>query len=327
MVAIALAASVPLAAQTFTVKLGTLVPDNSPWTNALRSMGASWEAATNKRVTLRVYPNAAASERLILDKIAINGLEAATLMIAGLGTIDKSFNVFGMPFFFDSDAELEYVQKKLTPLISRKLEAKKYHLINWGNGGWVRLFSKQPLRTVADIKNARLYTTAGDQETVNWYEANGFHAVPLATTQIKTQLMLPTGSINAAPSPPVWAAVLQIYKDAPYMLDVPLGPLTAATVMSDRAWSRISVEDRARILEAAAAAERAINAAAPALDLRYIDEMKKTGLKVIALDARGLAEFKATADRLIQSQRGTLVPADIFDAAIRERDAFRKMKK
>jgi TRAP-type C4-dicarboxylate transport system substrate-binding protein len=212
-------------------------------------------------------------------------------------------------------------------MIEQKIAAKKYKLLHWGNGGWVRLFSKMELRSVAEIKKARLYTTEGDPATLAWYRSNGFNPVPLATTQIKTQLMLPTGSINAAPSPPVYAAALQIYKDARFMLDLPLGPLTAATVISDTAWGKISAEDRQKVLDAASQTEKTIAAGAPSLDARYIDEMKKGGLTVVSLDPKQLAEFKTTADKLIQSQRGTLVPADVFDAAIRERDAYRKMKK
>ena len=325
--ALALAAWVPLSAQAVMVRIGTLVPDNSPWMTALRSMGPAWAKATGNRVNIRVFPNAAASERDILDKITLGSLDGATVMIAGLSTIDDSFNVFGMPFFFESDAELAYVQQKLTPLIEQKIAAKHYRLLHWGNGGWVRLFSKMELRTVADIKKARLYTTEGDPATLSWYRSNGFNPVPLATTQIKTQLMLPTGSINAAPRPPVYAAALQIYKDAKFMLDVPLGPLTAATVISEKTWARISNEDKAQVMAAAGQTQHTIASGAPALDARYIEEMKKGGLTVVSLDPKQLAEFKTTADKLIHSQRGTLVPADIFDAAIRERDAYRKMKK
>ena len=97
----------------------------------------------------------------------------------------------------------------------------------------MRLFSKKPIRTLADLQAANLYTTEGDPKTVQWYAQNGFHAVPLATSEIPKQLKLPTGSINAAPSPPALAAALQFFKDAPYMLDLRLGPLAAATVMTD----------------------------------------------------------------------------------------------
>lgn len=324
---LALAASVALAAQTWRIRLATLVPDNSPWTNALRSMDASLKKATDGRVGVQVFAAAAQTEDLILNRIALNGFDAATLMIAGLGSIDESVNVFGMPFFFESDAEYQYVQKQLTPLIAQRFAARKFRLVNWGNGGWVRLFSKVPLRTLSDIKAARLYTTAGDQKSLNWYLRNGFHAVPLQTSQIVGALAAPAGPINASPSPPVYAAPLQLHRYAKYMLDIPLGPLTAATVISERAWSRLSENDRARLLEVGAATESVVNAAAPSLDQRYIDEMKKAGLEVVPVDAKNLAEFRAEAERLALTQRGDLVPADIFDAAMRERAAFRKMKK
>jgi hypothetical protein len=47
---------------------------------------------------------------------------------------------------------------------------------------------------------------------------------------------------------------------------------------------------------------------------------------VITLDNAAAAQFRAEADKLTASQRGTLVPADVFDAAIKERAAFRQGK-
>ena len=36
------------------------------------------------------------------------------MMVAGLSEIDPAFNIFGIPFFFETDAELACVQKKMT---------------------------------------------------------------------------------------------------------------------------------------------------------------------------------------------------------------------
>jgi TRAP-type C4-dicarboxylate transport system substrate-binding protein len=290
-------------------------------------MGAAWSKATSDRVTLRVFPGTFPSEKSIIGRMGLDGLEAATLMVAGLGEIDPAFNIFGIPFFFESDAELEYVQQKLTPMLSQKLEAKKYRLLGFGNGGWVRLFSKMPIRTLAELKAAKLYTTEGDAKSKEWYANNGFNAVELATPQIKPALMSPIGAINATPSPPAFAVALQFYKDAPYMLDLKLGPLTGATVMTERAWAKISPEDREQVLAGATAMGKTVNAAAPGLDTKSIEEMKKATLKVVTLTPAELQNFLSTAEKLTHTQRGFLVPADVFDAAIRERDAFRKTKR
>ena len=321
------AASVPLvvvAQTTLNIKLATLAPESSPWTNALRSMGAAWSKATTNRIRLTVYPGTIPSESSAIARMAVDGLQAATLTAGGLAEIDESFNVFGIPFFFQSDQELAYVQEKLTPMIAQRVEARKLHLINWGNAGWVQIFSKRPIRSIDELKGAKLYTGEGSPKTVQWFTSNGFHVVPLAAGEIPKQLKLPTGAIDTAPSPPVFALTLQFFRDAPYMLDIRVAPLTSATIMTDSTWNKITPDDRTKMLEAAKAMEKQIDEQAPALDAKSITEMKGAGLQVIALDANGLGAFRAAAEGQLATQRGNMVPADVFDAAVSARAAFRK---
>jgi TRAP-type C4-dicarboxylate transport system substrate-binding protein len=325
-VGLAVAAAVPtigIAQTALNLRLGTLAPENSPWTNALRTMGAAWSKATGSRVRLTVYAGTIPSESSAVARMAVDGLQAATLTAGGLAEIDQAFNVFGMPFFFQSDAELAYVQEKVTPMIAQRLQAKKFQFVNWGNAGWVQLFSKNPIRSIADLKRAKLYTGEGDPKAVQWYTNNGFHAVPLSAAEIPKQLKLPTGAIDAAPSPPVFALTLQFFRDAPYMLDIRVAPLVSATVVTASAWNRIAPDDREKMLEAAQVMEKQIQLQAPALDAKAISEMKAAGLQVTTLDAKTVADFRATAEEQLASQRGNMVPADVFDAAVAARTAFR----
>jgi TRAP-type C4-dicarboxylate transport system substrate-binding protein len=322
---LALAVSVPLLAQApINIRLATLAPDNSPWTSALRSMGATWQKLTGSRVRLTVFAGTIPSESSAIARMAVDGLQAATLTAGGLAEIDDAFNVFGIPFFFQSDAELAYVQDKLTPMLSQRLEAKKFHLINWGHAGWVQIFSKNPIRSVEDLKRAKLFTSEGSPKSVQWFTNNGFHVVPLSPGEIPKQLKLPTGAIDAAPSPPVFALTLQFFRDAPNMLDIRVAPLTSATIMTASTWNKIGADDRTTVLQAAKDMEKQSTAQAPALDAKAIAEMKGAGLQVIALDANALAAFRKAADSLLATQRGNMVPADVFDAAMDARTTYRK---
>lgn len=318
------AAAVPMAAQSrVTIKLGSLVPDNSPWASALKEMGSAWSKATGNRVRIQPYFNVFPSEEVIIGRLAVNNLQMATLQAGGLAEIDDAFNVFGIPFFFQSDAEVAAVQEALTPMLQRRLEAKKLRLVHWGNAGWVQVFSKNAIRDLDDLKRAKLFTGEGVPKMVQWYTSNGFHAVPLPAGEIPKQLKLPTGAIDAAPSPPVLALSLQFFRDAPYMLDVRVAPLTAATIVSEAAWTRISAADRAAMLKIAEGFEARIQKEAPGLDAKAVTEMKGAGLQVITLDDGVLAEFRAVAETLLKTQRGDMVPADVFDAAVTARDAYR----
>jgi TRAP-type C4-dicarboxylate transport system substrate-binding protein len=257
----------------------------------------------------------------------VDQLQANLLMLSGLSTIDDAFNVFGIPFFFQSDAEGQYVLEKLTPMLDKRLDAKGYKLLAWGSAGWVQLFSKKPMTTLADIKAAKLYTSQGNDRMVQWYKANGFNPVALNANDIPAQLKLTTGMIDAAPSPPYPALLLQIFRDAKYMIDVRFAPLYGAVVLTNEAWNKIEATDRPIVVAAAKNTEKRLLGDAPKLDADSINTMKSRGLTVTAVDPKNVASFRAEAEAFVKTMRGQMVPADIYDAAVRERDAFRKTQK
>lgn len=325
-IAIAIA---PLVAAPVDIKLATLAPANTTWHKALLDMGSTWSKETQGRVTLTVFPGGVQGEELTtIRKMrpGIETLQAAFLTAAGLAELDEAFNVFAIPFFLESDDEALAVEKKLTPLFEQKLQAKGFHLLSWGTGGWIQIFSKKPLRTLADVKAAKLFTTKGADKWLQWYVANGFHPVALLPADIPAQLKLTTGLIDTAPNPPYLALSLQIFRDAKYMLDLHIAPLTGALIMSNTAWNRIAPEDRAKVTAAAQALEKRVRAEAPAQDAESVKQMAARGLQVITLDAKAAGEFRTAANQLMGTMRGGMVPADIYDMAVQARDEFRKSK-
>lgn len=327
-VALALAMSVGLtAAGPVTIKLATFAPSNSTWHKALQEMGAAWSRETGRRVKLSIFPDGRqGSEAITVKKMRplAGGLHAALLTQPGLAEIDDVFDAFGIPFFFESHAELEFVVDRMTPLIRQRLEAKGFVLVHWGNAGWIRIFSRQPIRTLADLKEARLYTTEGNDRMVQWYKRNGFNPVALSYNDIPAQLKLRTGMIDAAPAPPYGALALQFYRDAPNMLELSIAPLVGATIVTADTWRRIAEADRTKMLEIAAQTERTLAVQVPKLDADSIAEMAKNGLTVTRLEGQALEGFRTAASELADAMRGSMVPADVYDAALGYRTEFRR---
>jgi TRAP-type C4-dicarboxylate transport system substrate-binding protein len=75
---------------------------------------------------------------------------------------------------------------------------------------------------------------------------------------------------------------------------------------------------------AAQALEQRVRTEAPIQDAESIKQMQARGLQVITLDPKAAAEFRAAATEVTATMRGSMVPADIYDAAVQERNAFRK---
>ena len=316
-----------LAQTPVALRLATFAPANTTWHKALLEMGAAAEKATAGRVTLRIFAGGTQGpEASVISLMRVGQLNAALLMPGGLASIDPSAGVLSLPFFMTSDAEFEHLLDTVGPEISKRLEAKGFHLLSWGSAGWVQIFSKQEIRTLEQLKKAKLYTTSGDDSMVRWYRSNGFSPQPLSEREIVTQLRLPTGMIDAVPSPPYGAVALQFSSATPFMLDLRVAPLVGATIVTKASWDRLSPADQAAVTAAALAMQKRVMADVPRTDADSVAAMQKRGLKVVTLDPAARAEFDAAAAKLVPTMRGTIVPGDIYDLAVKARDSFRQSR-
>jgi TRAP-type C4-dicarboxylate transport system substrate-binding protein len=321
---LALAVLLPLFAHAqprpVAIKLASFAPEGSIWDKSLREMGDDWRRATEGRVALTVFAGGQQGEEsTVVAKMRLGTLQAAGLTVVGLAAIESDFNVFGIPFFYESYQELHRVMEVLGPALERKLEAKGFVLLGWGDAGWLQVFSKKPIATLDEMKKTKLYTAAGDDQMVQWYRENGFEPRPLAVADVPTALA--SGLIEAVPISPIAALFLQWYRPAPYMIEAGVAPLVGATGMTKKAWSALSEPDRAALRASGRRMQERLRVAVPQQDREAVEQMKQRGLQVSApADA---AAWRAAGDAFARLMRGTYVSPPLFDQALAARDAFR----
>tara|TARA_B100001123_G_scaffold195167_1_gene222372 strand:+ start:7138 stop:8127 length:990 start_codon:yes stop_codon:yes gene_type:complete len=317
-VALLLAPIVLLGQRATRIQLGSILPANSVWDKLLKEMAVEWNEETDGRISLRVQ-SGASDEGTLARRLRAGRPQAAVFGLPG--DIHDAFGVLSIPFFFESDAEAFHVVEKLTPTFEQILADEGLVLLNWGHAGWAHFFTEQRVESLDELKATKVFTAAGDERMLQWYKENGFDPEPLAVTDVL--LGLNTGLINAHPSPPYVALLFQWYDRTPFMLDVPLAPVIGITVVAERTWRRISAEDQQILQAAAKRLEERLLADVPQQEQESIEQMKSRGLTVVELDDASKASFREVADQMTASWRGTMIPADIYDLAVRERDAFR----
>ena len=192
----------------------------------------------------------------------------------------------------------------------------------WGYVGWVYFFTTSPVHTVADMQKLKIFSLAGDEALWEWWRRNGFQPVSLASTDILTGLQ--TGMVDAISVPPLYAMQTQYFKRAPYMADMGLAPMMGAVILSKRAWNRMSEADREVVLAAGREAEKRVMEQIPPLDETAIKMMSANGLTVTEIENTEHAkDWQTKAEDFAANMRGDIVPADIFDEALKLRDQFR----
>ena len=306
-----------------TIKMATVAPEGSPWHDVLKQMSQDWEKVSAGKVKLRLYPGGVlGDEAALVTKLRIGQLHAAALSGVGLYRIDRGVACLGVPMMFDTYEELDRVRDKLAPRLEQAFEAQGFVVLNWGDAGWIRFFSKEPARTPDDIRRMKLFIAADDAETLELYRAFGAKPVPLAETDILASLQ--TGLITAFDVPPLLALLNQWFAVAPNMLDVRWAPLVGATIISRRSFMNLPADLRPQLLDAGRQAGARFRDDMRRLSEEAIPAMEKRGLKVHRPDPATIALWRREAEAAWPKLRGTMVPPDLFDEAKRLRDEARK---
>lgn len=307
------------------MKMATLAPKGSAWHLILQEMGEKWKSASGGRVTLTLYPGGVAGDDGdVVRKIRLGTLNAGLLTSLGLAQIDRSVLALQIPMMYDSYDELDAVLAKMGPGLEKTFEQKGFIVLNWTDAGWVHFFTKTPVRTPEDLKGLKLFTGAGDTETVELWKAAGFRPVPLPATEISTALQ--TGLVTALPTPPQAAVILQWYNHAKNMTDLRWAVLIGATVVSKVAWERVPPDARPALLAAAREAGRRLRDEIRQKAPLDVEAMQKRGLAVVHLDPQAVDLWRKTAEGVYPQLRDSFVPAAAFDEAKKSRDEYRKQK-
>jgi TRAP-type C4-dicarboxylate transport system substrate-binding protein len=308
------------------IRLATLAPTGSSYHKSLLTMREAWRKASNGQVDLIVFADGKlGGEADVVSLMGLNSVQAAMLTAVGLAEIEKAVSgLQSIPMGFRDFDEVDYVGEKLRPMLEERLDKKGFVVLFWSDAGWVRFFSKKPVLVPDDLRRQKLFNWAGNPEELQIYRAAGFTAVPLETADILPSLQ--TGLIEATPAPPVFALAGQIDTRAPHMLEINWAPLVGACVIRKATWEKIPAATRADLLKAAQEAGREIKANARKESDEAVAAMIKRGLKVTKLTPEAEAEWRRVAEEAYPRIRGTMVPPDIFDQAlklIQERRAAR----
>lgn len=317
-----LLAAAALPAQTI-IRMGTLVPKDSPWDEILLKMGEDWKKASGGKVELRLYPGGEqGDEPEMVQKIRIKKLQAVALSGAGLSGIDSAVTALEIPMMLSSYEELDYVRDHISDRLEKGLAQRGFVVLNWGDAGWVHFFTKQAASRPDDIRRMKLCVLQGDNSTFELYKLNGFNPVALAATDVLTGLQ--TGLIDAFQSPPLFALSNQWFGGAKNMLDIPFAQLVGATVIDKSVWDKIPPPVQKEMMDSARKAGVALREEIRKAEAGSIPIMQQFGLNVVKPDAKANAEWRQLAEGVWPKLRGSMVAADLFDQVKRLRDEYRK---
>jgi TRAP-type C4-dicarboxylate transport system substrate-binding protein len=313
-----------LAQKPVKIRLGTMAPQGSPWHDVLLQMKQEWREISNGQIEITVYSGVLGDEAEMIRKMRIGQLQAVAISGAALPRIDQGVSCLQIPLLFDSYEELDYVRDRLAPRLEQRIAQQGFVVLNWSDAGWVHFFTRKPARTPDDLRSLKLLTSAGDPKTESLYKDFGLRVVPLPYTEVL--MALETGLIEAVQGPPLYAMLDQWFGLADNMTELRWAPLVGATVIRKDTWEKIPPATRASMLASARRAGDELREKIRSLGEEAVPEMEKRGLTVVRLDETAIHQWRTESEKAYPRLRGVYAPAELFDEAVRLRDAFRRRK-
>lgn len=230
-------------AQAFTFKIATLSPEGSSWMETMRDGAARIERETAGRVKFRFYPGGVmGDDRAMLRKMRINQIHGAALTGGALTSVDSDVQLYSLPLLFRNFQEVDYVRERMDDDLRATLEAEGYVIFGIAEAGFAYAMTQEPATTVAEMREFKVWAPEGDPGSVAALDAFDIQPVPLTLADVLAGLQ--TGLIDAIAAPPIGALALQWYTQVDYVLDLPLLYVYGMLTVTERAFERISEEDR-----------------------------------------------------------------------------------
>lgn len=242
----AAAPAAPAAKNTF--KIATIAADGMSWMVAMRAAGVEIEKRTAGRVAFKFYPGGVmGNDQSVLRKIRIGQLQGAAFSVGALGEIYPDSRLWGLPMLFRNSAEVDFVRQEFDPIFTNGLEAAGFVNFGFAEGGFGMAMSVTPMRSVADMKQQKLWVPEGDPVSYAMMQALGVSPITLPLTDVLTGLQ--TGLINAVGASPLGAVAFQWHTKVRYITEVPLVFLAGVFTIDNKAFAKLDAADQAVVRE------------------------------------------------------------------------------
>jgi TRAP-type C4-dicarboxylate transport system substrate-binding protein len=299
------------AAPAHVLRLATLAPRGSVAERALRAWNRTLRERTGGALAVRVYwGGAMGDETSMIRRMRIGDLEAASLTVAGMGSLVRDTLVLQVPGVLTSTAEADRVREGYTDELRQRFRDEGWELLGWGDAGRVRMFSTSAIRRPSDLRSRRPWVRDGDPVFRAVLDEAGASGVVVGVPEVLAGLR--TGMIDTVPASALVVSALQWFTSLGHVTAGSSGFVITGMVVRGEFVSGLPEAERTALLETARDSEARIGRALRRADDELFEGLIEQGL--VADDVSAYEEeWRALGDGARARLRDRVVPGALID--------------
>ncbi|MGZ6527999.1 MAG: TRAP transporter substrate-binding protein DctP [Actinomycetota bacterium] len=215
------------------MRIGTAAPDGTAWARELKSVGQALATQTQGKLSIKWYFGSIAGDEMeMADRVAKGQLDGVVSGGPFCQRIAPSMRVLGMPGLFQSRDEAAYVMHMLRSVLVDEAQRAGFTMLITSGIGPTIVFSRQPIRTLADFRAAKLWDWNLYEDAISAERAMGLNVV--AGSLGSATRMYQSGEVDGFIAVPAAALAFQWSTQARYFTDLRTRYLTGCAVVANR---------------------------------------------------------------------------------------------
>lgn len=283
------------------------------------------EKKTNGSLKVQIYPaGQLGTAQQIMEGLRLGTVQYASVHEGGVSSIYKNFNLFGMPFVFDSHAHSYAVLdgtfgKELSEDFLKKTGIR---LVGFADNG-LRHFtnSKRPIKAPEDLKGLKIRV----QPSPVFIEmVNAFGASPAAIDWSETPTALAQGTADGQENAVMTILAASLYQSQKYVtLD---GHIYGqfAYMVNDRFYNGLTPAEKEAVSEGSKIAIKVNRDITRQLDMSAKDVLSSKGMTVTELTPAEVERFRAVAQPPVRKYLEDSVSKAWTDKLLKAAEAARR---
>jgi len=276
------------------LKIATLAPEGAYEITQMRAAAKEILTRTQGRVKFKFFTGGVmGNDQGVLRKIRINQLQGGAVSTGSLSEYYPDNQIYSLPLLFNSFDEVDYVRKRMDPVLIKGFEKSGFIVFGIAEGGFAFIMSNSPVLSINDLQKQKVWIPDNDKAALEAVNAFKVRPIPLSVADVRTGLQ--TGLLDTVAIPPAYAILLHWHTQIKYITQLPLLYTTGVLAVSKRAFNKIDTPDRQTVKQIMGRAFVRIDNHNRKQNAEAIIVLKDMGMQFVNPDPRSMLEWKEKA--------------------------------
>ncbi|MFZ5464214.1 MAG: TRAP transporter substrate-binding protein [Pseudomonadota bacterium] len=313
-----LAAGLAFAQQPFVIKFSHVVAVDTPKGKGAEQFKKLAEERTKGRVKVEVYPNSQLyKDKEELEALQLGAVQMLAPSLAKFGPLGvREFEVFDLPYIFDSYADLHKVtQGTIGQSLMKKLEAKGILGLAFWDNGFKVMTANKALRRPEDFRGLKMRIQSSK---VLDSQMRALGAMPQVMAFSEVYQAMQTGVVDGSENTPSNVYTQKMHEVQKYLTLSDHGYIGYAVIVNKKFWDGLPADIRTILEGAMRDATKYANDIAKQENDEALEAIRKSGkTQIIALTPQEKAEWKKALMK-VHTENESKVGKDLLQSIYRE---------